>query len=127
MDGKKPDAEKAPEKETSGEESGSVKKGPKAGKIAPVETPKPVVSAGPVDPETAERNRFYAAKAKAEQDPQIQDLKAKADSAVSDDEGKKALRAYNKALFTKMRKIDSGLRERIDVTESIILKRLDEQ
>ena len=126
-DGKKPDAEKTPEKVTSEEEAAPIKTSRKGSKPAPVETPKPVASTGPVDPETAERNRYTQAKAKAEQDAQIQDLKTKADSAVSDEEGKKALRAYYKALFTKMRKIDSGLRDRIDVYETTILKKLDEQ
>jgi hypothetical protein len=86
-------------------------------------TPAP---AAPVDPETAERNRFESAKTKALEDPQVQELKAKANSAVTDEEGKKALRAYNKALFNKMRKIDESLKDRIDMTESVILKHLDE-
>ena len=85
----------------------------------------PSTPAPPVDPETAERNRFDHAKARALEDPAVQELKAKADSAVTDEEGKKALRAYNKALFNKMRKIDDGLKDRIDIMESVILKHLE--
>ena len=96
------------------------------GKKPEASTPAPVEPAAPVDPETAERSRFEHAKARALEDPQVQELKTKADSAVTDEEGKKALRAYNKALFSKMRKLDGGLKDRIDIMESVILKHLDE-
>jgi hypothetical protein len=91
----------------------------------PEATPAPE-SSGPVDPETAERNRFEQVKARALEDPQVQKLKTEADSAITDEEGKKALRAYNKALFNKMRRLDGSLKDRIDITESVILKHLDE-
>ena len=83
-------------------------------------------SSVPVDPETAERNRFDQLKARVVEDPQVQELKAKADSAATEEEGKKALRAYYKALFGKMRRSDPDLKDRIDIMEKVILKRLDE-
>jgi hypothetical protein len=88
-------------------------------------TPAPETT-GPVDPETAEKNRFESVKARALEDPQIQEIKAKADSAATEEEGKKALRAYWKALFNKMRRLDPSLKEHIDIMESVIDKHLDE-
>ena len=55
----------------------------------------------------------------------MQKLKEKADGAVSDDEARKAQRAYNKALFNKMRSIDSSIKDRADRIEAAIMKRLD--
>jgi hypothetical protein len=48
----------------------------------------------------------------------------KADTAPTEEEARKALRAYNKSLFQKMRKIDPSIKERIDATEAVILKRI---
>ncbi len=77
------------------------------------------------DPEAKEKFRFDQAKAKAAEDPDVMELKAKADSAISDEDARSAQRAYNKALFSKMRKIDGSLEERINSMEAAILKRLD--
>jgi hypothetical protein len=73
-----------------------------------------------------ERFKFTEAKRKAMEDTAIQDLKFKADTAPSEADARKALRAYNKALFQKMKKIDPNISERIDATEAVILKRLAE-
>lgn len=73
-----------------------------------------------------ERYKFTEAKRQALEDSGVQDLKIKADTAPTEDEARKGLRAYNKALFQKMRKIDPSIKERIDATEAAILKRLGE-
>jgi hypothetical protein len=78
------------------------------------------------DPEVKEKFRFDKAKARAMDDPQVQSLKAKADDAATEEDSRKALRAYNTALFEKMRKIDGSLSERIDRMEAAMLKRLNE-
>ena len=101
-------------------------KKPRKGKSAPLVAAQEGVEPPPdADPETKEKFRFEQAKAKAAADPEVMEFKAKADSAVSDEDARSAQRAYNKALFGKMRKIDSGLDERIDSMEAAILKRLD--
>jgi len=98
------------------------------GKPAPVvKAPDGTEPPADADPETKEKFRFDQAKARAGEDPEVQELKAKADAAVSDDEARSAQRAYNKALFGKMRKIDGSLEERINQIEAAILKRLDEK
>lgn len=92
-------------------------------------TTKPKAAAEPaadVDPETQEKLRFDQAKAKAMEDPQVSALKAKADNASTEAESSKALRAYNKALFEKIRKIDKSVAERATRLEAAILKRLSE-
>ena len=58
------------------------------------------------------------------EDPHVKSLKAAADDATTDEASRKALRAYNQALFDKMRQLDGSLRERIDRMEAAILKRL---
>ena len=96
------------------------------GKGAPVAPAQGGVEPPPdADPETKEKFRLDQAKAKASEDPEVMELKAKADSAVSDEDARSAQRAYNKALFGKMKKIDGSLDERIDSMEAAILKRLD--
>ena len=102
-----------------------IKKGRK-GKTAPVVATHEAVEPPPdADPETKEKFRFDQAKAKASADPEVMELKAAADSAVSEEDTRSAQRAYNKALFGKMRKIDGTLDERINSMEAAILKRLD--
>jgi hypothetical protein len=71
-----------------------------------------------------ERQKFAEAKRKALEDSTVQDLKLKADSAPNEDEARKALRSYNRALFQKMRGLDPSIKDRIDATEQAIIKRL---
>jgi hypothetical protein len=78
------------------------------------------------DPEVKEKFRYEQAKAKATEDPHVKSLKAKADDATTDEESRKALRAYNKALFDKIRKIDGSVSDRADRMEAAIMKRLSE-
>lgn len=79
-----------------------------------------------LDPDAQEKFRFDQAKAKAMEDPQVIALKTKADNASTEVESSKALRAYNKALFEKIRKLDKSVSERATRLEEAILKRLSE-
>lgn len=103
---------------------------PKSSKTAPITATKPakplVEPPGDADAEVKEKFRFDQARAKAAEDPQVKALKQKADEASTDEESKKALRAYNKALFEKIRKIDSSVSDRATRLEAAILKRLNE-
>jgi len=85
-----------------------------------------VEPAADADPDEKEKFRYEQAKAKANEDPQVKSLKAKADDATTDEESRKALRAYNKALFEKIRKIDSSVSERANQMEAAMMKRLSE-
>jgi hypothetical protein len=76
--------------------------------------------------EAAERTKFSDAKTKALEDGEVQELKLKADTAPSEEEARKAMRTYNKALFRKMRSIDPSIKDRIDATEAAIMRRLGE-
>jgi hypothetical protein len=99
---------------------------------AAVSRPPASRSAAALDPgdegtsEAEERAKFAEAKTKALESTALQDLKLKADTATDEDEARRSLRAYNKALFLRMRQIDPSIRERIDATEAFILKRLGE-
>jgi hypothetical protein len=79
------------------------------------------------DPETLEKWKYDQAKATAQQDGEVLALKEKADTAPSDEEARRALRAYNKALFARMRKADPSIKERADRMEAAVLKRLEEK
>lgn len=80
-----------------------------------------------MDAEEIDRQKYDAAKTKAMEDPEIQALKKTADEAVTDDEAIKAQRAYNKALFAKMRKLEPVIKERIDKMEAAMMKKLGDQ
>jgi hypothetical protein len=77
------------------------------------------------DEEVQEKYKYDMAKAKALTDPAVLKLKEKAESAVDEDEGRKAQRAYTKALFNKMRSIDGSIKERADRIEAGIMRRLE--
>ena len=91
-----------------------------------VKTNPPSVPNG-TDPDELDKHKYDAAKTKAAEDPEIQALKQKADEAVTDDEANKAQRAYNKALFARMRKLEPLIKERIDRMEAAMMKRLGDQ
>lgn len=76
------------------------------------------------DVDAIEKARYDYARTRAADDEHVRDLKAKADGATSEDEGRKSLRAYNRALFDKMRKLEPTVSERIDRMEAAVLKRL---
>jgi hypothetical protein len=100
-------------------------KPPKTSKTPTAPKPAPAIDEG-ADPNAIEQARFNAAKSKALEDSEIQELKQKSDDALDEAEGPKAMRAYNKALFRKMRSIDPSIKERIDATEAAILRKLGE-
>jgi hypothetical protein len=78
------------------------------------------------DPEELEKKRYDQAKAKATEMPEILALKEKADNASSEEESRRALRNFNKALFAKMRQLDPSIKDRADRIEAAILKRLND-
>ena len=78
------------------------------------------------DQEAIEKAKYDEVKSRAAADPQIAELQSKADTATSEEDGRKALRTYNKALFQKMRTLEPGLDARIDRMESAVLKRINE-
>ena len=101
--------------------------GKKKGKgKAPAAAPAVAVAPADADAEAKEQARFDEVKAKATADPGVAELKTKADASAFDEEGKNAQRAYNKALFEQMRKLDSSLEGRINSMEALILKKLNE-
>ncbi len=59
------------------------------------------------------------------QDPAVADARTKADNASSDDERRQAMREYYRLLFSKMRKLDSSLGDRIERMEGAAFRRLD--
>jgi hypothetical protein len=77
-------------------------------------------------PEAQEKWKYDEARTKASEDQEVRTLKEKADASPNEDEGRRALRAYNKALFDKMRRIDPTIKERIDAMEAGVMKRLGE-
>ncbi len=105
-------------------------KGAKAATPAPEEKPlskeqlavKEAMAGG--DAETIEKARYDEAKSRAQEDARVRELRQKADDATTEDEGRKALRAYNKALFQKMRSLEPAIKERADRMEAAVLKQL---
>ncbi len=96
---------------------------------APTATPArkaPVPPSADADADAQDKYRYEVAKNKALQDSEVQKLKEKADGATTDEEAKKSQRAYNKALFSKMRSIDPSIKDRADRIEATIMKRLEE-
>jgi hypothetical protein len=71
-----------------------------------------------------QRIRFRQAKTRASNDPAVQAEWARANAARTDFEKRDALKAYYKALFNRMRRIDGSLRARIAETEQRAMKRL---
>lgn len=68
--------------------------------------------------------KFQAIKAAAQEDPAIQALKEKADSAISDSDAHAASLAYNRALFRKVRELDPTLGEYVAAMEGAMMKLL---
>ena len=87
----------------------------------PQATPSPVEGQ---DAETQLREKYDAAKTKAAEDPEVKKMKEKADVAPTEEDARKALRDYNKALFKRMREIDPSIKERVDRMEAAVLNRL---
>ena len=106
-------------------------------------TPAPVPAPAPAQPATApaeapkrkavptkvasketvsEDERFNIARKTAAEDPKVKELREKADQAKNEDTGSKAMRAYLRALYGKMRSLEPTLEERINLTEAAALK-----
>ena len=82
---------------------------------APAAKP-PAVKAG------SEDERFANARKAAAEDPKILELREKADLAKTEEAGTRAMRAYLRALYGKMRALEPRLEERISLTEAAALK-----
>ncbi len=92
-------------------ESGSKPRRATKEKAAPVEkTP------------SSEDERFAAARKAASEDPKVAELRAKADAAKSDETANKAMRAYLRTMYGKMRTLEPSLEERINMTEAAALR-----
>ncbi len=74
------------------------------------------------DQEAKDRARYHELKAKALEDDGIKALKDKADNAAGDDT--EAEKAYNKALFKKLRSMDPSISDYIDRMEKATIKRI---
>jgi hypothetical protein len=70
----------------------------------------------------SEDERFANARKAAAEDPKVLELREKADLAKTEEAGSKAMRAYLRALYGKMRALEPGLEERISLTETAALK-----
>jgi hypothetical protein len=77
------------------------------------------------DAEAIEKAKYDEVRSRVVGDEKLQALKQKAENAPTEEEGRKDLKAYNKALFQKMRSLDPSLKGRIDRMESAVLKQLD--
>ena len=73
-----------------------------------------------------EECRYEAAKAEALDDPQVKELKTKANEAIGENEERRTSIAYNRMLFKKMRQIDQSLAERVGLVEAAIVKRFNQ-
>lgn len=94
-----------------------------------VNTTAPAASAAPKvlsveDQEAKDRARFHELKAQALEDPAIKALREKADTTTGD-AGREAMRAYDKALFDKVRKMDPSISDYVDRLEKATMSRLD--
>ncbi len=79
-------------------------------------------SSKPVQKAGTEDERFANARKAASEDPKILELREKADVAKTKDAGERAMRAYLRALYGKMRTLEPSLEERINLTEAAALK-----
>jgi hypothetical protein len=99
---------------------------PKKGKSKSTPSASTEGASAEADADTKEQARFEAARSKALEDAHVKGLKEKADAASTEDESKTTLRAYNKALFDKIKKTDPTVSDYADQLEKAILKRLGE-
>jgi hypothetical protein len=75
-------------------------------------------------PPATEDERFSAARTAASEDKVVADLRNKADTAKSQEAATRAMRAYMRGLYSKMRSIEPSLQERINMTEAAALRAL---
>jgi len=95
--------------------------------IVPDEPPAPP-SPISIESETEKRReqtiRYRELRVKAEQEPAIAAMKAKADSARSPEDQRAALREYYRMLFARIIKLDKSLEEKCKTLEDAYLRRL---
>jgi hypothetical protein len=72
-----------------------------------------------------ERTKFRSAKARALEDPQLKELRSKADGEVNEAEAHKALMNYNRALFQKIREVDPSVSDYSGRVEQSMTKRIN--
>lgn len=96
------------------------------GNESPIPEEKTVGPAPDLNPEVEakEKARYREVRTTALEDPHVAELKEKSDSA-GDDKTHAASKAYYKALFGKMRKLDGSLKNRIDRMEAATYRRLE--
>ncbi|MES2570546.1 MAG: hypothetical protein V4710_10895 [Verrucomicrobiota bacterium] len=127
---RKPVAEKAVTAEKPAEPApAKTKKGAKATAQATAKKPATPPANEPPDtqdPEVLEKWKLTEAKSKALEDAELREIKNKADAATTDEESRRTLRIYNKALFSKIREIDPSIKERANLLEAAILKQLSD-
>ena len=70
----------------------------------------------------SEDERFANARKTAAEDPKVLELREKADLAKTEETGSRAMKAYLRALYAKMRALEPSLEERISLTEAAALK-----
>ncbi len=70
----------------------------------------------------SEDERFTSARKAAYEDTRVAELRVKVDASKNDESANKAMRAYLKALYGKMRSIEPSLEERINMTEAAALR-----
>lgn len=75
-------------------------------------------------PPATEDERFSAARTAASEDKIVSELRTKADTAKTQEAAARAMRAYMKGLYSKMRAIEPSLQERINMTEAAALRAL---
>jgi len=75
----------------------------------------------------SEDERFANARKAAAEDPKVVELREKADLAKTEEAGSKAMRAYLRALYAKMRTLEPSLEGRINLTEAAALKAVSKQ
>jgi len=75
-------------------------------------------------PPATEDERFSAARTAASEDKVVSDLRAKADTAKTQEAATRTMRAYMRGLYSKMRAIEPSLQERINMTEAAALRAL---
>jgi hypothetical protein len=72
----------------------------------------------------SEDELFSSVRLRALEDPGVGELRTKADRARDKEGGIAATRAYLKSLYSKMRDLEPGLKDRIDLTETAALQGL---
>ncbi|MBX9742012.1 MAG: hypothetical protein K2W99_00500 [Chthoniobacterales bacterium] len=70
--------------------------------------------------------RYYQVRARVENDPEVAAIKQQANTAVSDERKRQALRAYYELLFKKMKSIDASISDRCDTMQAAYLRRLEQ-